>query len=133
MDEQLLDEIVDLIDCGNVVYVRRDNHDLEYFPSPEHDVTGEHDYQTQQVLDLVDADPEAWIRIDPPDSRAGYQIMEAFAETLSHNHARRLLSDALASKKPFRNFRMAIESERLDEAWYAFQAAYLRVLVRDFF
>jgi hypothetical protein len=57
--------------------------------------------------------------------------MAGFAETVVNEQLKALLVDTLKSKKPFRNFRNAVETEGIEDDWYDYKDAFLQMGVRD--
>jgi hypothetical protein len=131
--EEIIKEIAELIDCNDVVYLHKETHEFLSYPVPGEGGYGsdEFDYLMQEVMDVVDFAPDMYIRIDPLDSHASYQIMEAFVETVKDERLQGRLHGALTSRKPFRQFRDAVETAGVEEAWYAYRDAYLQMYVRD--
>jgi NAD(P)-dependent dehydrogenase (short-subunit alcohol dehydrogenase family) len=84
-----------------------------------------------EVMEVINTDPGSYIRFDPPNSDESFEMMELFVETLKNTQLKARLLDALASRKPFRNFRNALQSEEIEDDWYAYKDAYLQMLVSD--
>ena len=76
-------------------------------------------------------DPDAYIRIDPLPSNDGFQMMDSFAQSVANEQKKEILQDSLRKSKPFRQFRNALDATALEDEWYDFKDAYLRVYVRD--
>jgi len=73
-----------------------------------------------------------FIRIPQADSRAGFEDMEAFIETVSHSHLQELLWVAIRGKGAFRRFKdvlLAYPQER--ERWFQFRDKRLHQRVLD--
>lgn len=129
--EEIIQEIAEAIDMGDIVYVHRENYTVLSYPDPRQEGASEFDYLMREVLDVVDLDPDSYIRIEPLNSNESYQIMAGFAETVNQESKKAAILIALEAKRPFRGFRMAIEDAGLEDDWYEFKDAYLRVHVRD--
>jgi predicted nucleic acid-binding OB-fold protein len=132
MDKKIINEIAQTIDTGEIVYVHRETGQILSYPDLDQ-AGDEYDYLMQEVMDIVDMDPDSYIRFKPLTSSESYKIMEGFVETVSnHTHAEKIRG-ALRERKPFRSFREMVESLRLLESWYDYKMAYLEMLVRDQF
>jgi Uncharacterised protein family (UPF0158) len=129
--EEIIKEIAELIDSGEVVFFHRETHEILSYPAPDRSGYNEFDYLAEKVLAITDANPEAYIQFDPPETRESYKIMEGFVETLKNEQLKGLLMDTLNSKKPFRNFRNAVETENIEDNWYDYKDAYLEMSVSD--
>ena len=86
--------------------------------------TGYLDKQTGQILiwsedpddtyehetrERIEADADRYIEIEPVEPSEGFQIMERFVADLPDGEDRRLLEKALSWKKPFSNFKRALD------------------------
>ena len=131
--EKIIKEIAEWLDTHHVVFLHQETQEILTYPVAENGFTDEEfDYIEQEVMEVINTDPGSYIRFDPLNSDESFEMMELFVETLKNAQlkAARLL-DALASRKPFRNFRNAIQSEEIEDDWDAYKDAYLQMLVRD--
>ncbi len=129
--EEIIQEIAELNDSGEIVFFHRETHEILSYPAPEPSGYNEFDYLAEEVHAITDANPELYLRFDPPDTRTSYSIMLGFAESVSNEALKAVLLDALQSKKPFRNFRNAIQTEDVEDDWYDYKDAFLEMSVRD--
>ncbi len=126
--EEIIQKIADLLDEGQIVYLHRETRALLDYPSSP---DPEFDYLAEEVLQQVDVAPEAYIRFEPPTSSESYKFMENFAETRATEGLRLSLLRSLKSNHPFKSFRQTLRWERLEDEWYAYYDALLRVWVGD--
>ncbi len=131
MSEDTLWEIVDLLDQGDVVYFHRENGELLSHPDPKRWEYTEYEEQIEEVKTRVDAQPEQYIAIEPPEPKEAFYIMEAFLNNVQDEHLKRHLTEALHSKKPFRYFRTAVEDSAMREDWLDFKDAWMKMWVTD--
>lgn len=130
--EKIIKEIAEWLDTHHVVFLHQETQEILTYPVAENGFTDEEfDYIEQEVMEVVNADPGQYIRFDPLDSRESFQMMEDFIETIKNERIRARLIDAISIKKPFRNFRNAVEDEGILDDWYAYKDAYLQMYVRD--
>ncbi|MBC7773911.1 MAG: hypothetical protein H7246_00625 [Phycisphaerae bacterium] len=129
--EEIIKEIAERNDTGEVVFLHKQTHEILSYPAPDRSGYNEYDYLAEEVLAITDAAPDLYIQFDPPDTRESYKIMEGFVETLQNEKLKVLLLGSLNSKKPFRNFRNAIEIEGIEDGWYDYKDAYMQMSVRD--
>ena len=128
ISEKLIDDIAQTLDLGEVVYLHKTTHEILAYPETD---DSEFEYLADEIHEIVDVEPDSYIRFEPPTSHESYRFMEEFAETRNTDSMRASLLDSLQAKRPFRSFRNAVESDNLLDDWYAFKQAQLMILVRD--
>lgn len=131
MDDQLLFDIIDLLDEGEIVYLHRKTYELLSYPDPQR--WGETEYidLIEEVKARAAAEPDMFVALDPPDPRDSFRIMEDFVFTVDDEQLRSRLLEALDSKKPFRYFRTAVEDSAMKDAWYDFKDARMKAWVLE--
>ena len=130
--EEIIKEIAQLIDSGEVVFLHRTTNEILSHPSQSaNGYSDEYDYLVQEVLDIVDAAPDSYIQFDPLISQESYKIMEGFIETITDERVKMMLLASLSGKRPFRRFRDTVQDEGIEDDWYDFRDAYLRMTVQD--
>lgn len=120
--DELIREIAEQLDLGERVFMNRETLELLTYPDPERSDVGDAAYLMDEVLDIVEEEPEQYIEFPPPTSRNSYRIMEDFMHTLSDPILQKNINFALNSGKPFRNFRRALEQDNLEDEWQAYKA-----------
>ncbi|PKK88350.1 MAG: hypothetical protein CVV64_19150 [Candidatus Wallbacteria bacterium HGW-Wallbacteria-1] len=84
----------------------------------------QNDLKVQELCDKVDADPARFIEIESISSRSSFKMMEDFIETLPDKKERRALEKVITWKKPFANFRKALdELPKIQKLWSDFYSA----------
>ncbi len=129
--EEIIKEIAELLDIQEVVFLHKETHEILAYPIADGPTDEEFDYIEQEVMEVINADPDNYIRFDPLNSRDSFQMMEDFVETIKNVRLKNRLIDALSIKKPFRSFRNAVEDEEILDDWYAYKDAYLQMYVSD--
>lgn len=94
-------------------------------------------YVDRELSDLVDDildKVNSWeksIKIKPPNALEYYKIMEHFVEHCIPENAslKMRLEDALAQKKPFRNFKDIVENSKYSQTWFDFKQSQLELYV----
>lgn len=86
------------------------------------------DWMKESVLAAIQVeygtDDDRFEPIPQFDSHEAFEWMESFAESVNDNSMRDRLSAALSGRKPFRNFRDAIGSDRrLEQQWHVFESS----------
>lgn len=129
--EEIIKEIAELLDIQEVVFLHKETHEILAYPIADGLTDEEFDYIEQEVMEVINAAPDSYTRFDPLNSRESFQMMEDFVETIKNERLRTRLIDAISIKKPFRNFRNAVEDEGILDDWYAYKDAYLQMYVSD--
>ncbi len=131
-EKDIIEEIAMAIDASERVYLHLHTGEFLTYPVADNSYEEvEFDYLKKEVYDVVDVEPNNYLRFDPLDSKTGYAVMEAFAQQLPESPKKELVVAALQGRKPFRIFRDTIENADMTEQWYDFKDAYLQMLVRD--
>lgn len=113
-----------LEDHSGMVYSYLDKHTGEIIRISEMFETEEEKLETYEK---IESEPDRWVQIDPMSSRDGFRIMERFVAGLPEGEDRRTLERALSYKKPFSNFRQAMqEMPALRDQWFKFHDTELR-------
>lgn len=132
--QEIINEIAQLLDSKEVVYLHRDTHEVLSHPDPD-DPTYSHelDYLVQEVTDQIDLSLEKYIEFKPLTSREAFKFMQSFtADVVTDNTLRLRLQDALSGKRPFRFFREALEDHPTWlQYWYDYNQAQLEIIVSD--
>jgi Uncharacterised protein family (UPF0158) len=68
----------------------------------------------------VEAEPERWLRVPCEGSRAGWEDMASYVETVGDSHLREQLGRAIEGRGAYRRFRDLIAEEGLTQAWHDF-------------
>ncbi|MCC6463458.1 MAG: hypothetical protein IT260_23510 [Saprospiraceae bacterium] len=126
MDDNILFDIIDLLDDGEIVYLHRETKEVLSYPDPQR-------WNEQEYIDVIEevkaraaAEPDQFVVIDPPEPRDSFHIMEDFVFTVEDEHLRTRLLEALESKKPFRYFRATVEDSPQCDAWLDFKDARMK-------
>lgn len=73
----------------------------------------------EDAVDLEE-EPDRWLPLDWPDSRAAWQDMAEFAARQTNADLRRRLESAIEGRGAFRRFRDAVDEVGLVESWHRF-------------
>ncbi len=126
MNDDILFNIIDLLDDGEIVYLHRQTYEILSYPDPQR-------WSESEYVDLIDAvkaraaaEPDMFVVIDPPEPRDSFHIMEDFIFTVDDESLQKRLLEALNSKKPFRYFRSTVEDSPAREAWFDFKDARMK-------
>lgn len=72
-------------------------------------------------LKRINREWEQTITINPPESGESFSFMEQFVDTLQEGRIKKILSEAISGRKPFRHFNNIIHQSDEREAWFAFR------------
>jgi hypothetical protein len=126
MGDELLLDIIDLLDDGEVVYLHRQTKEVLSYPDPTRWSESEYVDLIAEVKARATAEPDQFVVLNPPDPRDSFHIMEDFVFTVEDEQLRNRLLEALESKKPFRYFRSTVEDSPLKDIWYDFHDARMK-------
>ena len=126
MSDDLIFNIIDLLDAGEMVYLHRQTQEILSYPDPARWSESENIDLIEEVKARAAAEPDQWVVIDPPEPRDSFRIMEDFIFTVTDDHLRDRLLEALNSKKPFRYFRATVEDSPAREDWFDFKDARMK-------
>jgi hypothetical protein len=84
----------------------------------------------EEDTELLDADPERYLLIEPVPSSVGYNIMSDFAATLPEGKVLRELERALQQRRPFRRFKeVLLDYPAVREDWFRFhEQAFMKII-----
>ena len=129
IDEAVIGDIADYLDMGMQCFYHLPTGTMEYHPDMDNsDVEPE---WWQEVLDKIKAERNNYFEIKPMVSRGGFQIMEDFAEAQTDPKFKTLLLERLRMRKPFRNFRDAVDESEYRDDWFAFKKKIYMDWVRE--
>ena len=121
LDNNLLRQIAEELEMGMIVWLDPKTGVYYAVPDPMRDM----DYDPsnwQDALDEIDAHEGELVRLTGMGSRESFQIMEAFAETVSDPHLQQQLLDALSRSKPFRRFKDIVDdADAYRQRWFDFR------------
>jgi hypothetical protein len=120
---------------GMVCFLNTGTMETESLLSDSYPVSGDDEYEAlcREIYDKVDS-WEHFARIDPPESRRAYQIMEDFIENCIPDKDWRTkygLMEALSKRKPFQNFKYTIDNSPYRQSWFNFRQIQLEEFVRE--
>ena len=126
MEDDILFDIIDLLDDGEIVYLHRQTKEILSYPDPQRWSESEYIDLIESVKSRAAAEPDQFIVVDPPEPRDSYRMMEDFVFKVDDEHLRGRLLEALNSKKPFRYFRATVEDSHERENWFDFKDARMK-------
>ena len=132
LTEDQIKEIAEQLDCGFRCFVHKQTKELVFIPdtirNPDMDMGGwveENEKLENNFLEYAE--------IEQLESHDSFRIMEEFAETLDDsNRLKDRLYEALNQRKPFRNFKNAVDnSGEYRQKWFDFKNQWLKNWVRE--
>jgi hypothetical protein len=119
LTDEHINEIAELLDCGEVCFFHEPTGTLEHYPDPDN-LYFEPEFW-QETMDKVESDRSNYQRFEKMDSRQGFQVMEDFANSLTDENFRTRLFEQLAQRKPFSKFKWAIDNSEHRQDWFDFK------------
>ena len=102
-------------------------NDLELFYDDQDD--DENDSSDEPLMKHFDW--ENFLEVEPLESNESFRIMEAFAENLEDHHFQNKLVNTLRNRKPFANFKFAIDNSPYRQQWFGFKKKWLENYVKE--
>jgi len=129
---ELIHSLAQSISAGFVCYLNPDSLEVVEIPKDLSDMTEfDEDDLFQADLDRVENEWEKCITIDPPEPFESFKYMERFAASEELTEPlRNALANALANRKPFKNFRNIVDASEFRQQWFDFQQSCLEEYVR---
>jgi hypothetical protein len=86
----------------------------------------------EELKDIIDADQERYLYIEPLDSQKSFNVMERFLDELPVETARNKLNAALMGYKPFRRFKDTLyDYPEIKEKWFLFHNQELKQIAQE--
>ncbi|MGO1584625.1 UPF0158 family protein [Mesonia sp.] len=134
MNSKIIKEIAGSLDCGEDCYLNRKTGELICIPNFSN--FGYDEYFEAVFEDdtrKVAQHPKDFIKFEVLESFESFKIMESFVESITENQFRLDLERILQRKKPFQNFKHAVESSKHRQVWFDFKRKELEKIVGDQF
>jgi hypothetical protein len=121
---EVIKNIAQKIDMGMICFLNTDTTEVESVPSESDDAYEDTDFEDfyQDVYDKVNS-WDHFVRIDPPESRQSFKIMEDFIENCipDSDMIKKRLWNAISKRKPFQNFKYIIDNSQYRQDWFDFK------------
>ena len=84
----------------------------------------------EEDAELLDADPDRFLFIEPVPSYVGYEVMSDFVDTLPEGKVPRELTRALQQRRPFRRLKdVLLNYPAVREDWFRFhEQAFMKII-----
>jgi len=84
----------------------------------------------EEDAELLDADSDRFLFIEPVPSYVGYEVMSDFVDTLPEGKVPRELARALQQRRPFRRFKdVLLNYPAVQEDWFRFhEQAFMKII-----
>ncbi|MFB9052156.1 UPF0158 family protein [Formosa undariae] len=127
---QSIKEMAQELDCGSDCYYNTKTDKVIAIPNFS-ELIDEDQYLEcfGEALEEIEKNKADIIKIDVLNATESFQIMERFANQLSDPTFRIELETILKHKKPFQNFKYAIDQSEFRQAWFDFKIIELEKIV----
>lgn len=116
-------EIAISLDLGQLCFVHKNKGEVVILITDDEAML---DDEGLADLDLVENNPDSYIRLERPDSKAAFRFMQKFIETFEDEAQKDELYALLRGPRPFFNFNLAIRKAKKGAAWEAFRVNAIR-------
>ena len=134
LTNQQIKEIAEQLDCGFRSFWHKPTGELLFVPDLNNSAYVDTEFY-ENDLEKLDNNFGDYIEIEKPNSSDSFKIMANFTEQLNdHDKIKNVLIKALNKKKPFREFKFAIDNSGVyRQQWFDFKNAQLKQWVSDKF
>ncbi len=133
-DEKLKDIAAELA-SGNICYYEISTGEVLSAPNMDPDefeaITGEKS-DAPAIMKLVEASPDNYIEIEPPESYQSFGFMEDFIETISDGRTQNYFALSIRKKSPFQQFRNCLLNyPDIRQKWFVYKDQRMVAYVKD--
>lgn len=122
------------LDMGMVCFLNPDTLEMESVPGPSYEPYGDGDFDEcrREICGRVDSWKKC-VRVDPPETWESFEIMEDFIRECVPDNVSvgKRLRYAISGRKPFRNFKRAIDGSVYRQGWFDFKQSRLERMAAD--
>jgi hypothetical protein len=129
-NKKIIKEIAQNLDCGFDCYYNPNTHEVIAIPNMSSIYDEEQFNEAFQAdLNKVNKQKANFITIEPLQSFESFKIMERFIDQVTDKHFQKELGTILQRKKPFPNFKYAIDNSDFRQKWFDFKQKELEEIV----
>lgn len=116
-------EIANCLDLGQLCFVHKNRGEVVILITDDEALL---DDEGLADLDLVENNPDSYMRLERPDSKTAFRNMQKFIETFDDESQKNELYEMLRGPRPFFNFNQAMKKAKKGAAWEAFRISAIR-------
>jgi hypothetical protein len=121
-DKKIIKEIAENLDCGFDCYYNPNTQEIVAIPN----ISGIYDEKQFKEAFQIDVEKVLkqkanYIKFEPLESFESFKIMERFIDQVTDMHLQSELGAILQRKKPFQNFKYAIDNSDFRQKWFDFK------------
>ncbi len=124
LSKELIYQIVQELDCGLECYVNLTTQEIISIPNQRQfggDIDAEEGFEEQ--FKQIERQEKDLLHIEPLESFESFKIMERFAAQVDNAFFKARLEEILGNRKPFQNFKYAIDNSDFRQDWFSFKQA----------
>ena len=127
---KIIKDIAQELDCGNDCYYNSKTDEIIAIPNFSN-ISDEEEFLEcfKEELNKVKKNKAELIKIEVIESFESFKIMERFIDQLTDRHFKLELEIILQNKKPFQNFKRAIDNSNFRQEWFNFKKIELEKIV----
>tara|TARA_R110000744_G_scaffold380240_1_gene500385 strand:- start:1038 stop:1484 length:447 start_codon:yes stop_codon:yes gene_type:complete len=130
--KNIVKEIAENLDCGNNCYYNSKTNEIVTIPNFSN-TSDEQELKEffQDDLNKINNQKADFIKFEVLESFESFKIMERFSEQMTDEKFKLKLRDILDRKKPFQNFKNAIDQSDFRQEWFDFKQNELEKIVES--
>lgn len=119
-------ELAHGLDLGMYCYVHKNKGEVVILTTEDEAMLDEEELAN---LELVENNPNSYVRLERPDSKTAFRAMQKFIETFEDEAKKEELYELLRGPRPFFNFNLAMRKAKLGAAWETFRVNAIRAYI----
>jgi hypothetical protein len=132
MDKNIIKEIAENLDCGFDCYYNPKTQEVVAIPNLSNIYDEEEFNEAFEVnLEKINNQKVDYIKFEVLESFESFKIMERFIDQVTDKHFQTELENILQRKKPFQNFKYAIDNSDFRQMWFDFKQKELEKIVEN--
>ncbi|WP_405397569.1 UPF0158 family protein [Maribacter sp. Asnod2-G09] len=118
----IIKEIAEELDCGNNCYYNSKTNEIVTIPNFS-DTSDEQELKEffRDDLNKINNQKANYIKVEVLKSFESFKIMEHFSNQIIDKKFKLILKDILENKKPFQNFKNAVDNSEFRQEWFDFK------------
>lgn len=116
--KEIVKDIAEYLEIGMDAFLNKETLKIIYIPSESQLELDDHSHVYEKDFKEIEENFHLIKKIEPPESRESYKIMESFAYSLPDGELKNSLFNALDRSRPFANFNHIIHNSIAREDWF---------------
>jgi len=121
LSQKQIYDIAQTLDTGLLCYIHKKTGEVRDMITDEMAEMGGVEEEHRADMEVIEKEPDKWVLIEPMMSRDAFSIMEDFADQVGNRGLQKRLIGTLNGRRPFANFKNAVDNSDEREDWFEFK------------